>query len=53
MTNQFNRDLTLQAFDIVHQPLELSDKDLEGVAGGQLCPVGPFFCPDDPVYSDW
>jgi hypothetical protein len=35
MTNQINRILTLQASDVAHQPLELSEEELEGVVGGQ------------------
>lgn len=33
MTNHVNRDLTLQASVIAHQPLEFSEEELEGVAG--------------------
>ena len=34
MTNQFNYDLTLQTADINDQPEQLSNEQLEGVAGG-------------------
>jgi hypothetical protein len=34
MTNQFNRELGLQAAAIDHQTLELSEEELTGVTGG-------------------
>ena len=42
MTNQLNHDTTLKASDIGRQLSELSDKQLEGVAGGFIpALIGP------------
>jgi hypothetical protein len=32
MTNKVDRDLNLQTTDLPHQPVELADKQLEGVS---------------------
>ena len=39
MTNKADRDLNLQTTDLPRQPVELADKELEGVAGGFIEPI--------------
>jgi hypothetical protein len=39
MTNKAARDVNLQTTDLPHRPVELADKELEGVTGGFIEPI--------------